>query len=274
MYLRRSKPREEAAEPAEIPLRHTVADQLQLRAGQLAKRYVRGNPVVVGQRQQLFQLVRVGRRVPRCDGAIPQALARIGYDQVHVDVQNVAEPFARRTCAQRAVETQGSRFERRVVDATRLAPPRIAELPHLPRLGIDRPDAPRHPRTGRTTAASPQHDAPAASLGKGRLHGILHPRATLWPATSRSTSNQRLDFPRRIGGAGGGIFTRTQVDRAAVDDSTHKTVLLQLGRPRPQRLAGPPAREGRRPSVADHPPGPRTGRPRIAACRAFTVCPH
>ena len=63
-----------------------------------------GMIVIAGQREQFLQLMLVGRRVPRRNGAVAQRLVRVGHDQIHVDADDVAKAFALGTRPQRTVE--------------------------------------------------------------------------------------------------------------------------------------------------------------------------
>ena len=121
---------------------------------QLAKRHVDRHAVVARQRQQLFQLVGVGRRVPRRDRPVANRLLRIRHDPLHVDVDHVAEPLARRAGAERVVVVEQLRLDVGVLDAARLAAQPAAEDAALPRAAVDRSmsSAPLTSRSGRLDA--------------------------------------------------------------------------------------------------------------------------
>ena len=137
-----------------------------------------GNAVVGGQGQQLLQLVGVGRGVPRGDRPVAQRLARVGHHQFHVDVDHVAEAFARGTGAQRAVEAVQPRLGRRVLEpqssqasgAEADAPPaadRRSMLRRCPRVrvGESRPASAGFARSEPCIAAVPWRTRSPASRG-------------------------------------------------------------------------------------------------------------
>ncbi len=111
------EPGEEAFQAAELPFRHAVGDQPHLLHGKLPEGHFGRNVVIAGQGEQLLQFVRVCRRIPRRHGPLAERFFRIGNDQLHVQRDHVAEPFAFRARAQRAVETIQPRFRHRIPDA-------------------------------------------------------------------------------------------------------------------------------------------------------------
>ncbi len=131
------QPGEKTLQPAKLPLRRPVKNQLPMPLGKLAERHVQGKVEVAGQGDQLFQFVGVRRRVPRGDGPFAQRLGRVGNDQVHVDADDVPETFALRTRPQRAVEAVQPRLGRRILDLAVLAGQLRAESHPLPRSAVD-----------------------------------------------------------------------------------------------------------------------------------------
>jgi hypothetical protein len=70
---------------------------------------------------QLRQLRAVMRFAPRLDRTLVDRLRSIGNHQVHVELDDVAEPVARRASAERVVEREEARLRRFVPDAARAA---------------------------------------------------------------------------------------------------------------------------------------------------------
>ncbi len=95
MYFRRlGEPGEESAQASEISLGHSLADDSQLLVVERAKGHVERQGVLIRQRDQFLQFVSVGRRVPRRDCSVANRFIQIGNDQIHVDIDHVAEPLA------------------------------------------------------------------------------------------------------------------------------------------------------------------------------------
>jgi hypothetical protein len=68
------------------------------------------------------------RLAPRLDRALVDRLRSIGDDQVHVELDDVAEPVARRAGAERVVEREEARLRRFVRNAARAAFETLGEL--------------------------------------------------------------------------------------------------------------------------------------------------
>ncbi len=131
------EPGEKALQPAELPLRHAVNDQPHLTLRELTEGHVGADIVVARQCQQFLQFVGVGRRIPRRDRPFPQRFVRIGNDQLHVQPDHVAEPFALRARPQRTVETVQPWLRRRILDAAVLAGQLRTEPHPPPRLAVN-----------------------------------------------------------------------------------------------------------------------------------------
>ena len=116
------EPAEEAVQAAEVSFRHAFGDQPSLFVGEFGERHIDRQLVVVGEREQLFEFVRVRRRIPGRDGAVADRFCRVGNDAIHVGDHDIAETFALGAGAQRPIEIEELRLGFRIVDAAMVAP--------------------------------------------------------------------------------------------------------------------------------------------------------
>jgi hypothetical protein len=72
--------------------------------------------VLRGKGEQLVEFMRISGRVPGGDGAVAERFLGVGNDPLHVDVDDVAEPFACLAGAERVVVVQQLRFDVGILD--------------------------------------------------------------------------------------------------------------------------------------------------------------
>src|SRR5262249_35309954 len=102
------QPAEESADAVELV--RALDDERLLFVGELRPRDVEANPRFLRSPLQLRELRPIVRLAPRLDGALLNRLRRIGHDQIHVELDDVAEAMARRTGAERIVERKQPRL--------------------------------------------------------------------------------------------------------------------------------------------------------------------
>jgi hypothetical protein len=226
LYLRRS---------SKVAFLHALDDQLPLAIGKFAIGHVHAEVVVASQRQQLLQFMLVGGRIPRRDGTLLEALGSVGHDQLHVRVDDVAEPLALRTGAQRAVEAIEPRLRHWIAQAAVLAAQFGAVCRFQPRRCVygARDGAGQHrSRAGRLRVD--QDLDFAASFLKGGFQRVAQ------PLIARGAGGQSIDNGQHP--AGRLVFERrrpgltVQVDQPAADNQSNKTFLLK-GRPQHALIA-------------------------------------
>ena len=104
-------PLEPAEEPADaVVVVAALDDEALLLVGQLGPGHVEAELVLSRRALQLGQLRPVVRLAPRLDGALHDRLRRIRHDQIHVELDDVAEAVAGRTRAERVVEREQPRL--------------------------------------------------------------------------------------------------------------------------------------------------------------------
>jgi len=224
------QPGEEALQAAETAGRDPVDDQVEMLRTQLREGNVDREVVVVGQVEQLLQLMCIGRAVPRRDGTFAECLSGVGNDQLHVQVDHVAEPFALRTGAQRAVEAVQARLGIGEIQLAVDAGEARAEAHPPPRPAIDRVDhAPSTGRRNRRLTIFHQRVALAPALGKRRLQRVTDPRCR---NDSRHkpidhhvplAAGRRLPGPTNVEGLAGEVY------QVAVGDHADETLFGQRG---------------------------------------------
>src|SRR5439155_12460119 len=109
------EPSEEAADPVVVrpgPCRRTVPfdDEPLLVVAQLRPRDVEPNPRSLRGALQLGELRAVVRLAPRLDGALLNRLRPIRHDEIHVELDDVAEAVTRGARAERVVERKQPRL--------------------------------------------------------------------------------------------------------------------------------------------------------------------
>ncbi len=75
---------------------------------ELVERNVNWHAEFIRHIEQFVQVGTVAGRVPRCDRAAANGLARIGHDQLHIQIDRIAKAFALRASSQRTVEVKQS----------------------------------------------------------------------------------------------------------------------------------------------------------------------
>ena len=113
------EPAEEAANAFVVVV--AVDDEAPLLVGQLPPRDVEGNLRLARDALQFGELRAIVRLAPGLDGVLRDRLLRIGHDQIHVELDDVAEPVAGRARAERVVEREQPRLRVFVADAARTA---------------------------------------------------------------------------------------------------------------------------------------------------------
>ena len=259
LYFRRSSQAKKPSSPPNFRSGTPCRIRSRCRCGKLAERHVHRKVVVAGQRQQLLQLVGVGRRVPRRDGPLAERLVRVGNDQVHVDADHVAKTLALGTRPQRTVETVQPRLGQRILDAAILAGQLRAEAHPPPRPAVDLDEGRGERGEGRGKAwisdfdfgfRDPEPLAPEPSSTNAQHR----PRPLVNAVSSESRSRlsagtagrEPIDDRRRSGdevARGDGAEdedcavmprsssapVRIQIHQPPVDDRPHKAVFAQSG---------------------------------------------
>jgi hypothetical protein len=151
------EPAEEAADAFVITI--AIDDEAALFLRELGPRRLEADVCLAGRPLQLGQLGAIVRLAPRLDRSLRDRFRRIGHDEVHVELDDVAEAVTRRTGAERVVEREEPRLRRLVRDATRAA---FESLRELEAFGL-----------------AVEHDGKrgAAALSIRRLDRISEPRA-------------------------------------------------------------------------------------------------
>src|SRR5262249_61832130 len=84
--------------------------------GQVRPRHVETNACLPRRTLQLGELRAVMRLAPRLDRALIERLRRIGHDEIHVELDDVAETVTRRAGTERVVEREETWLRRLVRD--------------------------------------------------------------------------------------------------------------------------------------------------------------
>ena len=108
------EPAEEALDPLEAGA-VAIDDEPLLVLGEIHPRHIEPDPAARGA-LQLGELRTVVRLAPGLDGVLLNRLRRVGHDQRHVQLDDVAEPMAERTGAERIVEREQPRLRHLVRD--------------------------------------------------------------------------------------------------------------------------------------------------------------
>src|SRR5262249_55516893 len=96
------EPAEPATDAMELPL--ALDDQLPVLVAELLPRHIGGNLLLAAEGGQLAALPLRGLGAPRLDGAGGDRLARIGQEEVQIEIDDASEAAARLTRAEWAVE--------------------------------------------------------------------------------------------------------------------------------------------------------------------------
>src|SRR5260370_4480407 len=130
-----------AFQPVEKPLDALVVvlgiafeNEPALLRGELAPRHVRGNSTRARPFLCVLEKYAVAWFRPRFDGPVVKRLARIGNDQVQIEIDRISETLATRTRAVRIVEGKKSRLRRLVERAVVLAFEPLVERKPLSRI--------------------------------------------------------------------------------------------------------------------------------------------
>ena len=125
-------PIEPPEESADALVASSVAfdDEPPLVVGQLGPRHFQPDLVLAGRALQLRELRAIVRLAPRLDGALLDRLRLVGHHQIHVELDDVAEPVTGRAGAERVVEREEPRLRVFVGDAAFPAFEQLAELMH------------------------------------------------------------------------------------------------------------------------------------------------
>ena len=141
------EPAEEAADAVVVLV--ALDDERALLVGQIDPRHVEPDARLARRALQLRQLRAVVRLAPRLDGALVDRLRRIGHDQIHVELDDVAEAVAGRAGAERVVEREQPRLRLLVGDAAGAAFEPLGE--HQPaRRSVGPIERSRRPERSRT----------------------------------------------------------------------------------------------------------------------------
>jgi len=218
------QPVEEPAQAAEVPFGDALADDPQVLLAQLVKRHVDGQAIIAGQREQLVQFVRVGRRIPGSDRALAQRLEGVRHHQVHVHFYGVAEAFALRASAQRAVVVEQAGLRYGIIPTAVLATQGGAESHPPPQASIDLTQA----RPARRLAVR-QHPrlTTASALSEGGFQRIAQTRQTD-AAGRQSVGNHQQSGLAGFRRAGRQRFLG-QRDQSIAGNGSHEPLGLQLG---------------------------------------------
>ena len=225
--------------------------------------------IVAGQRQQLFQLVPIGRRVPRRDGPFANRLVGVGHDQRPDRSRDVAKALARRASAERAIEAQPPRlgvgkWRWQWRHSKRFG--EIEPLPSWPSTIDARPLEGRlrwtPVRSLNVTCLDQRHGSPVR-LARNAVSSESRSRCTdSWPITSRSTITEQLVA----------CECRSRLDRRHPDGSSCEP-RDHAAQSRLPSVAPAPIQSTRRPSAAPQTPSsaacPRGNAP--AARRLFAA---
>ena len=96
------EPAEEAADALEVAV--ALDDELPLLVGEVGPRHVETDAGLPRRALQLSQLRPVVRLAPRLDRALIDGVRRVRHDEIHVELDDVAEAVTGRTGAERVVE--------------------------------------------------------------------------------------------------------------------------------------------------------------------------
>ena len=213
------EPAEEAAD-ARVLLRILGAfdDEVLLLVGQVLPRHVEKHLRLLRRALQLRELRAVVRLGPRLDRALLDRLLRIRHDEIHVELDDVAEAVAGRAGAERVVEREQPRLRILVRDAAGAALEALGEQCMELRAGLRRlatgtaqaaPPPSRYAvsiesvsRWRRSSPLSCTRSTTTCSIGRPRsAAGSMSSNATARPSTSRRAKPLR----RRLAiGAGDG----------------------------------------------------------------------
>ena len=191
-----------ALEPAEEPLDPFVPAPSPsitngvLVVGQLRPRHVQPHAARLGRALQLGQLRAVVRLAPRLDRVLLDRLRRIGHDEVHVQLDDVAEAVADRAGAERVVEREQPRLRHLVLDVAGPALEPLAEAVD-DRLAVGR---------------SCDRERRAAAFRVGGLDRVGQPRAEIAVDLQAIDDHLQRRPIRRVAGS-----TSSSVHRLAID---------------------------------------------------------
>ena len=129
------EPAEETADAVEFLV--ALDDEFLLGVGQLRPRHIETDPGFARSTLQFGLLRPVVRLAPRLDGALLNRLRGIGHDEIHVELDDVAEAVTCRAGTERVVEREQARLRIFVRDAAVPALEPLGELMH-PR-AVERP---------------------------------------------------------------------------------------------------------------------------------------
>ena len=199
-----------ALEPAEEPLHALVVaaafdHELPLGVRQVAPRHVETQGRRLGGALELRETASIVRLGPRLDRAGVDRLGRIGHDERQIELDDVAEPVARRARAERVVEREQPRLRHFVRNAARPALEPLAE-----------------PVRGRRRAGVVDFDGErrAVALAKRRLDRVRQARAHVRRRPSGDRRSPRAtSTPRSASELEHGVFDR---QHAAVDSRRPK----------------------------------------------------